>query len=252
MEIQKIHIQNDPWFALRRFTQARIALGKTGVCIPVHENLQFKMAHAFARDAVYTKLDKDILVKGFGNFDLPFLLLHSRACDRKEYLQRPDWGRRLNDASVEILLKERNSVAYDICINIADGLSATAVNHHSIPLLQQLLPLINSNNFSIAPICLIEQARVAISDETGNLLKAKISMIILGERPGLSSADSLGVYLTYMPAIGNTDESRNCISNIRTEGLAYKTAAEKIVYLIKESMRLKISGIQLKDSNRLT
>ena len=252
MEIQKINIQNDPWFALRKFTQARIALGKTGVCIPVHENLQFKMAHAFARDAVYTKLDKENLVGGFQNLGLPFLLLHSKASDRKEYLQRPDLGRRLNEGSLEILLKGRNTSAYDICIIIADGLSATAVNHHALPLLQQLLPLIENNKLSIAPICLIEQGRVAISDETGNILRAKISIIILGERPGLSSPDSLGVYLTYKPVIGNTDESRNCISNIRTEGLAYKTAAEKIVYLIIESMRLKISGIQLKESNRLT
>jgi ethanolamine ammonia-lyase small subunit len=251
MEDKKNIIQYDSWMLLRQFTQARIALGKTGVSVPASENLQFKIAHAFARDAVHAVLNKTTLVNQLQKFNHPVVLLHSKAIDRQQYLQRPDFGRQLNETSVNLLKKENNNPLYDICINIADGLSATAVNNHAIPLLQTLFPILINQGYTIAPLCVIEQGRVAISDETGQLLNAKISIILIGERPGLSSPDSMGIYLTYNPVVGNTDEQRNCISNIRPEGLNYTAATQKIFHLVKESLRLKISGVQLKDLSGL-
>jgi ethanolamine ammonia-lyase small subunit len=175
--------------------------------------------------------------------------LQSCAIDKKQYLQRPDFGRKLNQHSIDIIHKEDSNISYDICINIADGLSADAVNKHALPLMHLLIPMLKEKNYSIAPICIIEQGRVAISDETGYLLNSKLSIILIGERPGLSATDSLGVYLTYNPKVGNNDALRNCISNIRPEGLTYDIAAQKIVALINEAMRLKMTGVGLKDNN---
>jgi len=240
---------NDPWLVLGKFTAARIALGRTGVSIPFRENLSFKLAHAFARDAVYTNLDIDSLIRSAPGLLVPFVLLHSRATDRAEYLQRPDLGRQLNNESLLIL--SQYSGSYDICINMADGLSATAINEHAIPLLSLLIPRFITGGFSVAPLCIIEQGRVAISDETGNALGAKLSLILIGERPGLSTPDSLGVYLTFQPMAGNTDHQRNCISNIGPKGLSFESATEKIYYLVSEALRLQLSGIGLKDLSGL-
>ncbi len=239
--------RQDPWEMLKKFTDARIALGRTGVSIPVKENLQFKMAHAFARDAIYTKMDMDALARGMDHLDHPYCFLHSRAENREQYLQRPDLGRMLSADGFSTMEEASGDKSYDICINIADGLSATAVNLHSIALLHEILPLLKATGFSVSPVCLIEQGRVAIGDETGSYFQAKLSIILIGERPGLSSPDSLGVYITYHPQKGNTDAMRNCVSNIRPKGLSYSAAADKIVYLIKESIRLQISGVALKD-----
>jgi ethanolamine ammonia-lyase small subunit len=249
MESSPLIPANDPWSTLNTFTAARIALGRTGVSIPVRENLSFKLAHAFARDAVYTMLDKSLLSEGLMEFNLPFLLLHSRAFDRTQYLQRPDLGRMLDDASLSIL--SQHSGAYDLCISAADGLSASAINAHALPLLSLLVPRFLSSGISIAPVCVVEQGRVAISDETGSALGAKLSVILIGERPGLSSHDSLGVYLTYHPQAGNTDHQRNCISNIGPKGLPFDAAADKIYYLVTESLRLQLSGVGLKDLSGL-
>ncbi|HRH60047.1 MAG TPA: ethanolamine ammonia-lyase subunit EutC [Chitinophagaceae bacterium] len=240
-------VVKDSWASLKSYTAARIALGRTGVSVPLDESLQFKMAHAHARDAVYSILQKENLIEALQQFQLAVFSLHSKAKDRQEYLQRPDYGRRLNDDSANHL-QQFKSEGYNICITVADGLSATAINEHAVAVLRELIPELQKNNFTIAPLCLVQQGRVAISDETGFLLKAKISLILIGERPGLSSPDSMGAYLTYKPQLGLTDESRNCISNIRPEGLQYNLAAEKIFYLIKESLRLKISGVGLKDN----
>jgi ethanolamine ammonia-lyase small subunit len=231
----------DPWWGLRKFTNARIALGRVGVSVPTGESLAFSLAHAFARDAVYDMLEVEGCRLEISRLH-QCVVLHSRALDRNQYLQRPDLGRRLNDGSVEEL--RTLSGHYDICINVADGLSATAVNSHAVPLLKLLIPAMKQAGWSLAPICLIEQGRVAISDETGAILNAKLSIILIGERPGLSSPDSLGVYFTYGPAIGNTDERRNCISNINANGLSYEEAAAKIMELVKESMRLQLSGVK--------
>lgn len=248
--LKKISIQQDPWSSLKEYTAARIALGKTGTALPLKALLDFKLAHAHARDAVYSILNKELFGRELTAMQLPYFVLHSRANTRHKYLQRPDFGRQLHSDSHK-QLTTFDSNGYDIAITIADGLSATAVNDHAIPLVKILIPVLQQGNFRVAPICIVEQGRVAVSDETGFLLKAKLSLILIGERPGLSSHDSLGAYLTYEPTIGTTDERRNCISNIRPEGMSVEHAAEKIFYLIKEALRLKLSGVQLKDNMRL-
>jgi ethanolamine ammonia-lyase small subunit len=247
---KKNHINHfDAWLSLRSFTAARIALGRTGVSVPVQEALQFKMAHAHARDAVFSHLEKEKIFAALQTFQLPVFFLHSKVQNRQTYLQRPDYGRRLNEESV-IKLNNFKSKGYDVCICIADGLSSTAVNMHAVKVLHLLVPMLQQIKLSVAPFCIIEQGRVAIADEIASLFKTRISLILIGERPGLSAADSMGAYITYNPVIGLTDESRNCISNIRPEGLDYKNAADKIFYLINESLRFKISGVALKDNGK--
>jgi ethanolamine ammonia-lyase small subunit len=241
--------QSDPWDSLKKFTAARIALGRTGSAEPLQAMLQFRMAHALARDAVYAVLDQHLLGHELTQLQHPCFVLHSQAATRNDYLQYPHKGRKLNEASIS-QLKEFNSTGYDVCIVIADGLSATAVNKHAIPVISRLLPLLNNAGFSVSPVCVAEQGRVAIADETGWLLQAKLVIILIGERPGLSSPDSLGIYLTYHPQPGLTDEARNCISNIRPEGLQYDLAAGKLFFLIRESLRLQISGVTLKDNQQ--
>lgn len=245
--IKKIGVRQDVWASLKAFTTARIALGKTGAALPLKAALEFKMAHAHARDAVYSLLDKDLLIESLMRANQPFFVLHSKAGSRHKYLQRPDLGRQLHPEAAK-QLKEFDSPGFDVAITITDGLSATAVNNHAVVLLRHLLPRLSAGNFTIAPVCIVDQGRVAISDETGSLLRAHISLILIGERPGLSSHDSLGAYFTYAPATGTTDERRNCVSNIRPEGMPTDHAAEKIFFLLKESLRLKLSGVQLKDN----
>lgn len=242
--------EHDPHLdALKEFTAARIGIGRTGVSIPVKQALELKLAHAHARDAVYSHLDIAKLTEALKQFNLPILNLHSKAEYREEYLQRPDKGRKLKKSSAHHL--ENFAGNYDVVIIIADGLSATAVNDNTPELLQQLVPLLTGAGLSIAPLCLVQQGRVAVGDKIAHLLGAKLSVMLIGERPGLSSADSVGAYLTYNPKPGLTDESRNCISNIRPKGLGYKDAAEKIFYLIQESFRRKLSGVELKDNQGL-
>lgn len=251
-ELQKSSKQNsfipDAWESLKAFTSARIALGRTGVATPLKEVLDFRMCHAHARDAVYSSLEIDKLEEALQQFQLPIILVTSKASDRKGYLQRPDLGRNLDDASTNNL-KNESSYSVDVVIIIADGLSATAINKHAVQLLKKLIPYLKQSILTIAPIVIAQQGRVAIADEIGSLLNAKLSLILIGERPGLSSPDSMGAYITYNPSSGTTDESRNCVSNIRPEGLGYELAAEKIATLIKASLQLKLSGILLKDDN---
>jgi ethanolamine ammonia-lyase small subunit len=236
----------DPLNPLKEFTAARIAIGRTGTSIPTKRSLEFNLAHAHARDAVYSVLDTGGLLDQLDLFNLPVLLLQSKVHNRQQYLQRPDQGRQLNAASAAQLKDHQGK--YDVAIMIADGLSASAVNDHAALLLKSLVPLLLSAKITIAPICLIEQGRVAIGDETGAILNAKLSIMLIGERPGLSAADSMGAYLTYQPKPGLTDESRNCISNIRQQGLKHKAAASKIFYLVQESLKRKLSGVELKDN----
>jgi ethanolamine ammonia-lyase small subunit len=240
-------ITQDNWQSLKTFTAARIALGSTGVAMPLKEVLGFKLAHAHARDAVYSLLNETDLVTDLEHFQLPIYSLNSKANARHEYLQRPDFGRQLNEIS-KTQLEKAQVTPVDVALILADGLSATAINNHAIPLLHVLMPLLQQTVFSIAPLSIVHQGRVAIGDEIGFLLKARFSVILIGERPGLSSPDSMGAYLTYKPMVGLTDESRNCVSNIRPEGLGYQAAAEKIFYLINESFRLQYSGVALKDN----
>lgn len=236
----------DPLISLKEFTAARIAIGRVGNSIPLKQSMEFKLAHAHARDAVYSTLDVDGLISKFKVFDLSVFHLHSQAANRQKYLKRPDLGRLLSDESKELLTGFTTNP--DVAIIIVDGLSATAVNENTPGLLKMLIPLLTAAKISIAPLCLVEQGRVAIGDDIASGLSAKLSVVLIGERPGLSSADSMGAYLTYNPQPGLTDESRNCISNIRKEGLKYKQAAEKIFYLINESFKRKLSGVALKDN----
>ena len=240
---------DDPLNPLKEFTAARIAIGRAGVSIPTKQSLEFNLAHAHARDAVYSILDVDGLSDKLKQFDLSTLHLHSKAENRAQYLQRPDLGRKLKKSSTHKL--EDNAGNYDVVIIIADGLSATAVNEHAVSVVQKLIPLLSAAKLKLAPICLIEQGRVASGDKIAHLLNAKLSIMLIGERPGLSAADSIGAYLTYNPKPGLTDESRNCISNIRPKGLPSKLAAEKIFYLVQEAFRLKLSGVGLKDNQGL-
>lgn len=240
---------SDSWESLKHFTEARIALGRAGDSIPIQETLAFKLAHAHARDAVHSVLAVDTLKEELKLIDLPVLELHSQALNRQVYLQRPDLGRLLNDASTALI--QSQLIASDICITLADGLSATAINRNAVMLLQSLLPLLKGAGFQLAPICLVEQGRVAIADPIAYGLQSRLSLILIGERPGLSAADSLGVYMTYQPHPGLTDESRNCISNIRAGGLSFPLAAQKIFYLVQEAFRRKLSGVELKDNEGL-
>jgi ethanolamine ammonia-lyase small subunit len=247
MDIQKTIVQQDEWASLKEYTAARIALGRTGTAEPLQSLLAFRLAHANARDAVYAILDQAKLVQELQSLQQAAFTLTTQANSRSEYLQYPDRGRRLHAKAIA-QLSEFNSTGYDICLVLADGLSATAINNHAIPVLKLLLWLFESARLSVAPVCLVQEGRVAIGDECGHLLKAKLVVVLIGERPGLSSPDSLGAYLTYRPAPGLTDESRNCVSNIRPEGLPYQAAAEKIFFLINESLRLQLSGVGLKDN----
>ncbi|MDJ1470879.1 ethanolamine ammonia-lyase subunit EutC [Cytophagaceae bacterium DM2B3-1] len=241
---------SDPWEGLRQFTAARIALGHTGHSLPTDALLAFQSDHAQARDAVYSSLNKEQLIPELQPLVQTCICLTSQAQNRQQYLQRPDWGRKLSAVSKQKLI-ERNTTENDLSIVIADGLSASAINQHVVPLLSLLIPVLVDKGWTLAPVCLVEQGRVAIADEIGFLQKSKITLILIGERPGLSSPDSMGAYLTFQPKPGLTDESRNCISNIRPAGLHYPLAAEKIYYLLNQMKIKQISGVNLKDEMEL-
>jgi ethanolamine ammonia-lyase small subunit len=236
----------DPLNFLKHFTDARVAIGRAGISIPYKKSLDFKLAHAHARDAVYSELDTDLLSRILHSFQLQILYLQSKVSDRAQYLQRPDLGRQLNENAKRQLTNQ--ITGKDVVICIADGLSANAIHQNIKPLLDLLIPALLRSNYTLAPLCLIQQGRVAIADDIGQNLQAGFSIILIGERPGLSAADSMSAYLTYRPCQGLTDDARNCISNIRVGGLSPELAVKKIIYLIQESFRLKLSGVSLKDN----
>jgi ethanolamine ammonia-lyase small subunit len=251
----------NPWHALRQFTAARIALGRTGVSQPTGAQLAFQLAHARARDAVHQELDAPALVQALEqSFDpplaLPVMALCSAAENRTTYLQRPDLGRKLDTVSRQSLrdLSQANrpvsapgDLPYDLAIVIADGLSALAIGQNAVPFLQRLMARLALEKWVLAPITIVRQGRVAIGDEIGQLLGARAVVVLIGERPGLSSPDSMGLYLTWAPRTGLTDASRNCISNVRPAGLGYDAAAFRLHYLLTQSRQRQLSGIALKD-----
>jgi ethanolamine ammonia-lyase small subunit len=239
-------IITNPWTTLRQERGARIALGRAGGSLPTGEVLNFAAAHAAARDAVHSELDAARLETALRPLGSPTIQLHSASPDRLTYLQRPDLGRRLDDSSRQTLTALA-SPECDAAIIVADGLSALAVERHVPPLLELLLPQLRQSSLRLSPITIVRQARVAIEDEIGQLLRAAAALILIGERPGLSCADSLGAYLVFAPTVGNTDSLRNCISNIRPDGLPIPAAAETIRYLLTEALRRRISGVGLKD-----
>lgn len=238
----------NPWAGLKRFTSARIALGRTGTSLPTAPHLEFQLAHARARNAVHHALDSGSLADALRQDGLEVIEIHSAAATRPIYLQRPDKGRMLDEASRTALgTLPPPSQPYDLAIVIGDGLSALAIEQNARPFLKVLLPLIATAGWQMAPVCIARQARVALGDEAGALLGARIVMVLIGERPGLSSPDSMGVYMTWGPTPGLTDEARNCISNVRPEGLSYDRAAHKLMYLIGEAFKRQMSGVMLKD-----
>jgi ethanolamine ammonia-lyase small subunit len=232
--------ENDPWRGLRRSTPARIGLGRAGDAMPLDAVLDFQLAHARARDAVHTPLDIAALTAGLEG--LPWTEIRSQAPDRGTYLRRPDLGRRLDPAGLEQL----PAGEWDAVFVLADGLSATAVQHHAVPLLKAVLAKLPG--WRVAPVVIASQSRVALGDEVGGALGATLCAMLIGERPGLSVADSLGVYLTYGPRLGRRDSERNCISNIHPSGgLTYEMAATKLAWLMVEARQRRLTGVDLKD-----
>jgi ethanolamine ammonia-lyase small subunit len=241
-------IPDDPWLALRRFTEARIGLGRSGSGMPTREVLKFAMAHAQARDAVKTPIDWPDIEKDLAAAGLETVRIASAAPDRDTYLRRPDLGRRLSPEARQAL-SELPPPAPELLLIVGDGLSSTAVATNAVATVTALLPHVRNNGWRLGPILLATQARVALSDDAGEFLKARAVVMLIGERPGLSSPDSLGAYLTWEPRVGRKDGERNCISNIRAGGLTADEAAFKIAWLLREAFRRRLTGVSLKDES---
>jgi ethanolamine ammonia-lyase small subunit len=205
--------------------------------------LLLQAAHAQARDAVHTPLDKDAMTTQLAEAGWPSLLVTSAAADRSVCLKRPDLGRRLSESSSGILSQPRSMA--DVVLVVADGLSSIAVAANAVPTLQVLVPMLLQIPMTLAPILVATQARVALGDPIGELFQAKIAIVLIGERPGLSAADSMGMYLTWMPRPGRVDSERNCISNIRTQGLAPTEAARQAADLVKAMIDHQAAGVLL-------
>ena len=234
----------DPWQRFRALTRARIGLGQSGDAVTTPDLLAFQLAHAHARDAVHGMVAFDALETDLAT-DHRVLRVRAQVPDRAAYLRRPDWGRVLDSVSRDLLRREASPKGCDVAFIIADGLSAAAVNSHAVPVLRAAAAMLTG--WSVAPIVLAQQARVALGDEIGAALGAEFSVILIGERPGLSVADSLGIYLTRHPQPGRTDAERNCISNIHQDGLSYSQAAAKLHWLLVEGRRLGLTGVGLKE-----
>ncbi len=228
---------------MRLATRARIGLGRVGDAMPIGDVLEFQLAHAKARDAVHTALDTAALKAAISG---EVIELRSSAPSREVYLRRPDLGRQLS-AESEAALAPGD---YDAVFVIADGLSATAVMRNAVPMLEAARARLK--DFRLAPVVIATQARVAIGDDIGERLGAKLCAILIGERPGLSVAESLGVYLTYAPKRGCRDSARNCISNIHGQGgLSYDAAADMLAWLMREALRRQLTGVGLKEASAL-
>lgn len=238
---------HDAWRLLRQFTDARIALGRSGASLPTREVLKFGLAHAQARDAIHQPFDSERLRGELEALGLETLTVHSAAADRDTYLHRPDLGRRLNDESRRLL--ERRKGRADLLLVIGDGLSSHAVHRQAVGMIRALLPYIETLGLTLAPVVLAHQSRVALGDDIGNALGAQAVAILIGERPGLSSPDSLGVYLTWKPARSRIESERNCISNIRPEGLPWEAAAFKLAWLLEQAFLRRLTGVKLKDES---
>jgi ethanolamine ammonia-lyase small subunit len=239
----------NPWGALRRLTPARIGLGRAGDSLPTHELLSFQLDHARARDAVHLPFNAADLAAQLAAAGYPVLHAASAATSRATYLRRPDLGRSLGEATRAELAAyaAAHPGGYDAVFVIADGLSALAVHQHAVPLLRLAYDALRDMGWRLAPVVIAEQSRVALADEIGQILGAEQAAILIGERPGLSVADSLGVYLTYGPRPGRSDAERNCISNIHPRGLSYAEACQTLVYLMSQARRLQLTGVALKD-----
>jgi ethanolamine ammonia-lyase small subunit len=238
----------DPWHPLREATSARIALGRAGGSLPAQEWLRFKSAHAAARDAVHNHFDAERLASEIRGLNLEVIIVDSTAANRLTFLQRPDLGRQLDERSRYALQQAAGAdTPPDLVVIVSDGLSPLAVERHAPPLLAALAPRLSAANWRFAPVVVARFGRVALQDEIGQVLAARLALTLIGERPGLGTPDSMGAYLVYAPRAGNSDANRNCVSNIRPEGLSYEAAADTLFYLLSEARRRQISGVQLKD-----
>jgi ethanolamine ammonia-lyase small subunit len=233
---------------LRQLTPARVGLGRSGASLPTQALLEFTLDHARARDAVHAVLDVSAVIAGLDALGLETVAVCSRAQDRKDYLRRPDLGRQLDTGSRD-LLAGRHGRACDVAIEVGDGLKSSAVTGHAIELVRSLLVRLASAGLGVGPAVVATGARVALGDEIGALVGARMTVMLIGERPGLSAPDSLGAYLTFAPRPGLTDADRNCVSNIHAAGLGYDEAAFKIAWLVSEGLARRISGVALKDES---
>lgn len=256
-------VTRNPWDKLREFTSARIALGRSGNSVPTDELLSFQLDHALAMDAVHCTLNVDSLVAQLSDsYSIlkqtlePPVVVTSKVTDRFMYLQRPDLGRQLDEASwntLEAIGKEHNT-ELDLAIVIADGLSSVAIQNHALPVISRLVSLMSGDEehqWNLAPIAIVKQGRVAVGDDVGECFNAKAVLVLIGERPGLTSPDSMGMYLTWGAKRGSKDSDRNCISNVRPQGLNYDDACQRAFYLLKEARRLQLSGVNLKDRSAI-
>jgi ethanolamine ammonia-lyase small subunit len=234
------------WETLRKFTQARIGLGRAGYAVPTKEHLKFQFDHARARDAVHWPWEIENFQKKLKGAKIPSVILKTQVSSRQEYLTRPDLGKILEPTKLK-------ASKPDIAIVVSNGLSSAAIENHGPGFLKKLLHELGDSHLKVSQVHLVENARVALSDVIGAQLKAKMVLMIIGERPGLTSFDSLALYLTYGPKLGNTDAQRNCISNIRPpEGLSYDSAVKKTLFLVNEAFRRKLSGVELKEETALS
>ncbi len=240
-------ISQDPWHNLIQFTPARIALGRAGMSLPTRACLEFQLAHALARDAVNIPLDFTSLAQRLNLLGYQTQVLQTQAENQTMYLQRPDLGRLLSSSSIDCLQHTAQTSA-DAVVVVADGLSSKAIEQHAEPFLNLLLPELQANGYKLPQVCLVKHGRVAIGDVIAERYAARLCIVLIGERPGLSSPDSMGIYFTYQAKSGiSTDADRNCISNIHKNGLSYEQALKKLLFLIKESEKLQLSGVNLKD-----
>ncbi|EGB14614.1 Ethanolamine ammonia-lyase [Pseudodesulfovibrio mercurii] len=238
-------VPEDFWAGLRAWTDARIALGRAGVGLRTRDVLAFQLDHARARDAVHQVLDREA---AFGGIE--YLEVMSRAPDRATFLRRPDLGRLLAPES-EAMLTARAGKGCDVAFLVSAGLSSTAIERNFRPFRDELRPLLDGLGLRMGPLCFVEQGRVALGDRVALALRARMAVVVIGERPGLSAPDSMGVYMTYGPAPATTDEARNCISNIRPAGLDYARAARTLCALMREAFRRGLSGVDLKVDDAL-
>jgi ethanolamine ammonia-lyase small subunit len=233
---------------LRHLTPARVGLGRAGVSLPTSALLEFTLDHARARDAVHAELDISAIAAGLDALGLKTLQVSSCAQSRKDYLRRPDLGRKLDTASQDLLASGRRGPS-DLAVVIGDGLSPSAVNAHAVELVRRLVAVLASGGIALGPVVVASDARVALGDEIGALLGARMAAMLIGERPGLSAPHSLGAYLTFAPKSGCTDAMRNCVSNIHSAGLSYDEAAFKIAWLVREGLTRQVTGVALKDES---
>jgi ethanolamine ammonia-lyase small subunit len=242
-------IAHDPWHTLTQFTPARIALGRAGMSLTTRSFLEFQLAHALARDAVNIPLDFAGLEQRLKMLNHQTQTLQTQAENQSVYLQRPDLGRLLSASAIDCLHRSAQ-ISFDAVVVVVDGLSSKAIEQHAEPFLNLLLPELKANGYTFPPVCLVKHGRVAIGDAIAEHYAARLCIVLIGERPGLSSPDSMGIYFTYQARSGiSTDADRNCISNIHKNGLCYEQALKKLLFLLYESEKLQRSGVHLKDES---